>query len=204
MPYQQTEKTRAHAQGRRDSILRAATALISSGGFAAASVRAIADESGNAAGSVYRYFDNREKLLASVFRSIADREFRAVEDATMSARPTVADRLSSLLTTFSIRALRNPTMAEALLFEPVNPLVESERLTFRRRYHDLVVTVIRDGILAGEIPDQDAELSARSVIGANAEALMGRLSPESSVTDPDYLIASVTTFCLRALGAPQP
>lgn len=204
MPYQQTEKTRAHTQGRRDSIFRAATALISSGGFAAASVRAIADESGNAAGSVYRYFDNREKLLASVFRSIADREFRAVEDATMSARPTVADRLSSLLATFSTRALRNPTMAEALLFEPVNPLVEAERLTFRRRYHDLVVTVIRDGILAGEIPDQDAELSARSVIGANAEALMGRLSPESAVTDPDYLTASVTTFCLRALGAPQP
>lgn len=209
MPYRPTENTRANAETRRAAILAAATSLIADGGFAAAAVRPIADASGIATGTVYRYFGTREELLAEIFRTLADHEYTAVEQAVDAAEPHVTDRLTALLDTFSRRALRAPRTAEALLFEPVNPLVEAERLIFRRRYHDLVVRIITDGVRAGEIPAQDAPVTARAVIGANAEALMGRLSPPGRGTatappaDPDRLIATVTTFCLRALGAPQ-
>jgi AcrR family transcriptional regulator len=205
MPYRPTENTRANAETRRAAILAAATSLIADGGFAAAAVRPIADASGIATGTVYRYFGTREELLAEIFRTLADHEYTAVEQAVDAAEPHVTDRLTALLDTFSRRALRSRHTAEALLFEPVNPLVEAERLIFRRRYHDLVVRIITDGVRAGEIPPQDAPVTARAVIGANAEALMGRLSPDADTPgpDPDRLIATVTTFCLRALGAPQ-
>ncbi|WP_313006772.1 TetR/AcrR family transcriptional regulator [Corynebacterium variabile] len=199
VPYRPTENTRARAERRRADILDAATVLVATGGFGAATVRAIADTSGIATGTVYRYFGNREELLAEIFRGLADREYRAVEHAVQAADSTVAARLTALLTTFSRRALTGPRTAEALLFEPVNALVEGERLIFRRRYHELLVGVIAAGISAGEIPAQDAATSARAVIGANAEALMGRLS--SRPDTPEELISSVTTFCLRALGA---
>lgn len=203
MPYRPTENTRARAGRRRADILDAATVLVATGGFSAATVRAIADTSGIATGTVYRYFGNREELLAEIFRGLADREYRAVEHAVQSADPAdgsaLAARLTALLTTFSRRALTSPRTAEALLFEPVNALVEGERLVFRRRYHELLVGVIAAGISAGEIPAQDAATSARAVIGASAEALMGRLS--SRPDRPEELVSSVTTFCLRALGA---
>jgi AcrR family transcriptional regulator len=204
MPYRPTDNTRARAERRRADILDAATVLVATGGFGAATVRAIADTSGIATGTVYRYFGNREELLAEIFRTLADHEYTAVEQAVDAAEPHVTDRLTALLDTFSRRALRSRHTAEALLFEPVNPLVEAERLIFRRHYHDLVVRIITDGVRAGEIPPQDAPVAARAVIGANAEALMGRLSPGTDAgPDPDRLIATVTTFCLRALGAPQ-
>jgi AcrR family transcriptional regulator len=204
MPYRPTDNTRARAERRRADILDAATVLVATGGFGAATVRAIADTSGIATGTVYRYFGTREELLAEIFRTLADHEYTAVEQAVDAAEPHVTDRLTALLDTFSRRALRSRHTAEALLFEPVNPLVEAERLIFRRHYHDLVVRIITDGVRAGEIPPQDAPVAARAVIGANAEALMGRLSPGTDAgPDPDRLIATVTTFCLRALGAPQ-
>ncbi|WP_297006870.1 TetR/AcrR family transcriptional regulator [uncultured Corynebacterium sp.] len=208
MPYRPTENTRARAERRRADILDAATVLVATGGFGAATVRAIADSSGIAIGTVYRYFGHREELLAEIFRSLADREYRAVERAVRAAASgsgnggnsrVLAARLTALLTTFSRRALISPRTAEALLFEPVNPLVEAERLAFRRRYHELLVGIITAGVAAGEIPAQDAATSARAVIGANAEALMGRLS--SRPANPEEHISSVTTFCLRALGA---
>lgn len=205
VPYRSTENTRARAERRRADILDAATVLIADGGFSAATVRAIADASGIATGTVYRYFGHREELLAEIFRTLADREYRAVADAVTAAGPGLTARLTALLTTFSRRALVSPHTAEALLFEPVNPLVEAERLEFRRRYHALTVGIITDGVAAGEIPEQDAAVSARAVIGANAETLMGRLSVRSPrdprAPDAAALISSVTVFCLRALGA---
>ncbi|AGP31983.1 TetR/AcrR family transcriptional regulator [Corynebacterium terpenotabidum] len=211
MAYRPTDRTLARAELRRADIVDAATMLISTDGFRAATVRAIADNSGIAIGTVYRYFGNREELLATIFRTLASREYRAVERAVTAAGPGVPAQLTALLTTFSRRALSNPRTAEALLFEPVNALVEAERMTFRRRFHDLMVGVITDGIARGDIPDQDAITTARAVIGANAEALMGRLSPPPSTVatataapsapSTDELITTVTTFCLRALGA---
>lgn len=203
MPYRPTDNTRANAESRRAAILAAATALIADGGFTAAAVRPVAKASGISTGSVYRYFGTREELLAEVFRLLADREYTTVDGAVRAVAPHVSERLTALLGTFSQRALRSPRTAEALLFEPVNPQVEAERLIFRRRYHALVVRIIEDGVHAGEIPDQDAPVTARAIIGATAEAFMGRLSPDTPPPPADHLIDTVTTFCLRALGVQQ-
>ena len=39
-----------------------------------------------------------------------------------------------MLATFARRALRNPRLAWALIAEPVDPLVDAERLAYRERY----------------------------------------------------------------------
>lgn len=119
----------------------------------------------------------------------------------MGAKSGAAEQLRALVEVFAFRALRTPRTAWALLAEPVDPLVEAERLTYRRGYHALAETVVTAGIEAGELPAQNARLAAAAVIGAISEALLGPLSPVGERTDPEPVVAGITTLCLRAVGA---
>jgi hypothetical protein len=109
--------------------------------------------------------------------------------------------LRTLVEVFAFRALRTPRTAWALLAEPVDPLVEAERLTYRRGYHTLAEMVIAAGIEAGELPAQNVRLTAAAVIGAISEALLGPLSPVGERTEPEPVVAEIAALCLRAVGA---
>ena len=118
----------------------AARELIEEGGYGAASVAAIAERAGVAAGTLYRHFASKEELFVEVFRSVCDREVRAMRDGRRRrCRPT--PRMSSgsrrCSATFARRALRRPRLAWALIAEPVDPLVDAERLAYRERYSEL-------------------------------------------------------------------
>lgn len=203
MVYKPTEETRRKGVAKRRRIIDVAHGLLSTGGFAAATVRRTADGAGISTGSVYSYFGSRDELLAELFRELASHEFAVVDQTVRAAEPAARQRLTALVETFARRALHAPQTAESLLFEPVNPLVEAERLKFRRRYHGLIVEILEQGIGDGTLPAQDPEVSARAITGAIAEALMGRLSPEPSEADPETLIANIVTFCIRAVASEQ-
>lgn len=204
MVYRHTERGKQRAQLKKETIVLATQGLIGQTGFAQTTIRAVAEASGVAAGTIYRYFHSREELLAEVFRRVASREFAAVNHAVESTAGNTKEKLVAFLSTFAVRAFINPTLAEAMLFEPANPLVEQERLSFRMKYHDLMVEIIRDGVRTGLMCQQDVALSARAVIGATAEALMGKLTPSphnpTNMTIREDTIESIISFCLRALG----
>ncbi|WP_329201676.1 TetR/AcrR family transcriptional regulator [Streptomyces sp. NBC_01435] len=200
MAYRPTARTEATRLAHRERLLDAARQLLAEGGYPAASISALARRAGVATGSVYNHFASKQELLAAVFRHVAGHELGAVREA-VQARSGVTEQLSALVEVFSYRALRSPRTAWALLAEPVDPLVEEERLTYRRGYHALAETVIVAGISAGELPPQNAQLSAAAVIGAVGEALLGPLSPVGARTDPGPVVESITALCLRAVGA---
>jgi hypothetical protein len=85
-----------------------------------------------------------------------------------------------------------------LIAEPVDPAVEAERLQFRRAYAETFAATLRDGIAAGELPDQDVDLTATALVGAIAEALVGPTTPRSAARDEDALVAALVAFCLRS------
>lgn len=206
MPYRPTERTRRRAADKKEALLRAALGIVSEHGFAGTKVTAIAEECGISVGSIYTHFDNRDELLAEVFRSAARHELAAVRTAVMSARPAARDRLDALIFTFSGRALRSRTMAWSLLFEPVSPVVENERLTHRHAYVELGEHILRDGIAEGTYPAQNVTLSASATMGAISEALIGRLNPIgtenlSNLSD-ELVIEQIRTYCHRAWGSP--
>ncbi|MFJ1891549.1 MULTISPECIES: TetR/AcrR family transcriptional regulator [unclassified Streptomyces] len=200
MAYRPTARTEATRLAHRERLLDAARQLLAEGGYPATSISALARRAGVATGSVYNHFASKQELLAAVFRHVAGHELGAVREA-VRARSGVTEQLRALVEVFSYRALRSPRTAWALLAEPVDPLVEEERLTYRRGYHALAETVIVAGISAGELPPQDAQLSAAAVIGAVGEALLGPLSPVGARTDPAPVVESITALCLRAVGA---
>ncbi|GAA4661340.1 TetR family transcriptional regulator [Gordonia humi] len=205
MAYRPTENTRRSAQAKRAAMLSAARGLVAESGFSAATVAAIAEGSGVSVGSVYSYFDNRDTLLAEVFRDTAEYEFARVSAAVDAADSPVA-RLDALIVTFAERALRGRRLAWSLLFEPVIPAVDAQRLRLRRWYRDLGAQVIDDGVAAGVFIPQDAGVTASALLGAISESLVGALNPDIAppvADDPDALLDTIRAFCFRALGATE-
>ena len=188
----------------RDRLLAAAREVIEEGGYAAASVVAIADRAGVAAGTLYRHFASKEELFVEVFRSVCEHEERAMRAAAaqMDDATPAAERLQAVLTTFAQRALRNPRLAWALIAEPVDPRVDAERLAYRERYAELIAAGLNAGINAGELPPQDVRLTAAALVGGCGEALVGPLSPLSPAgPDPAEIVEALRTFIARAVGA---
>jgi AcrR family transcriptional regulator len=201
VPYRPTERTEARRAEVRERIVRAARDLIARGGYAEARVAAVAERAGVATGTVYRHFPSKSELFAEVFRRASQREVDAMAEATRDDGRPAADRAATGAETWARRALRGRRLAYALLAEPVDPLVEAERLEFRHAYRDVLAAVIADGIAAGELPDQDPDVTAAALVGALGEALVGPLSPTGGDADPDQLTNQVVAFWLRALGA---
>ena len=192
------------AIGTRQRLLDAAMALIEEGGYGAASVIAIVERAGVAAGTLYRHFASKEELFVEVFRAVCDRELQAMRTAAQSMAPSASevDRLETVLAIFAQRALRRPQLAWALIAEPVDSLVDAERIAYRARYAELIAEGLRRGIEARQLPAQDVQLTAAALVGGCGEALVGPLSPVSASRPPaPEIVASLRTFVRRAVGA---
>jgi AcrR family transcriptional regulator len=198
MPYRPTERTEARKAATRERIVSAALDQLAEGGYASASVQAVAARAGVATGSVYRHFPSKADLFTEVFRRASQRELDVMHEVAQHdpERPAT-ERLAAAAEAFARRALASPTRAYALLAEPVDPAIEAERLIFRRGYRDVLVEGLEQGIEAGEIEPHDTRTMAAALVGALAEALVGPLSQTSAGSEA--LIATVVQFCMDAI-----
>ncbi|MBV8734525.1 MAG: TetR/AcrR family transcriptional regulator [Solirubrobacterales bacterium] len=201
-PGRSTVAPRPSASPTRDRLLYAARGLIEEGGYAAASVAAITGRAGLAAGTLYRHFRSKEDLFVEVFRTVCDREVEAMVQAAQAGRGSHSERLETVLSTFAKRALRRPRLAWALLAEPVDPLVDAERLAYRSRYAELIAGLLSAAVAAEELPEQDEALTAAALVGACGEALVGPLSAlQRPGPSTGLRIQALRTFVRRAVGA---
>ena len=188
----------------RERIVRAAREQVAERGYASASVQAVARRAGVATGSVYRHFPSKAELFVEVFRRASQRELDVVTEIASDPALPSSERVAAAAETFARRALAAPTMAYALLAEPVDPAVEAERLRFRRGYRDAFRRALDDGIAAGEFREHDTEIAAAAIVGALGEALVGPLSPASNGHGTrrhhDALVANLIQFCLRGIA----
>lgn len=200
MVYRRTPAVQRRLEAARVRLLDAATALVAERGYAGCSMAAVAERAEVGTGTVYRYFPNKGELFAEVFRNACSREVAA---ATAAGALVAADSGShvnamvALVQTFAERALMAPTLAYALMAEPVDPLVDIERLAFRESYGDALAAGTRAAIGAGEIPDQDASITGAAIVGAIGEALIMPLAQGSA---DSKIVPALITFTVRALG----
>src|SRR6185436_3790081 len=78
MAYRPTDRTRARAAAARERIVSAALDQLADGGYASASMAAVARRAGVATGSVYRHFPSKGDLFAEAFRRASQRELDVV------------------------------------------------------------------------------------------------------------------------------
>lgn len=201
MAYRPTPRTEARKAAARERIVEAAIAQLEEGGYASATVQAVARRAGVATGSVYRHFPSKSELLAEVFRRATQREIDVLAElAEDESRPAV-ERVAAAIEAFARRALAAPTRAYALIAEPVDPAVDAERLVYRRGYRDVFKRVLDEGVASGELAPHDTELTAAAFVGAIAEVLVGPLSPSrrGAVAAPEALVAGIVQLALGAL-----
>jgi AcrR family transcriptional regulator len=198
VPYRETPQTRARLDGVRERIVEAATAQVADAGYSSASVTAVAKRARVATGSVYRHFPSKADLFAEVFRRASQRELDLVTDVTGDESLPPTERVATAAEAFARRALASPTMAYALLAEPVDPAVENERLSFRRGYRDAFARALEDGIASGEFRPHDTDVAAAAIVGALGEALVGPLHGRGNGNDA--LVANLIQFCLNAIS----
>jgi AcrR family transcriptional regulator len=186
--------------GTRTRLLHAAAEVIQEGGWGSASVGAIARRAGVAAGTLYRHFPSKADLFLEVFRAVSQREMTAMR-AAEEAATSIGERFDAIVGTYARRALHNRRLAWALVYEPLDASVDAERLAYRRLYCEGMAGLIRKGIEAGAIPQQDPNLAAAAVVGVIAETLVSPLSPVAADTAPEEaMVQTIVTFCRRVLG----
>jgi AcrR family transcriptional regulator len=198
MPYRPTERTEARRLAARERIVAAALDRVSSGGYASAGIQAIAAEAGVAVGTVYRHFPSKGDLFAEVFRRASQRELDVVVEVSAADGRPAAERVAAAVEAFCRRALAGPVLAYALIAEPVDPAVESERLRFRIGYRDAFARVLEDGVRDGELRTHDSRTVAAALVGALAESLVGPLSTANGGSR-EALVATLVQFCQEAL-----
>jgi AcrR family transcriptional regulator len=212
MPYRPTEKTEARRLATRERIVSAALGRVASGGYASAGIQAVAVEAGVAVGTVYRHFPSKGDLFAEVFRRASQRELDVVVDVSRADGRPAAERVAAAVEAFCRRALAGPVLAYALIAEPVDPAVESERLRFRIGYRDAFARVLVDGVRDGELRPHDSSTVAAALVGALAESLVGPLAKPHALGRAECLrtatanggprealIATLVQFCQEAL-----
>src|SRR5205823_4494939 len=177
MPYRPTERTEERKARAREAILTAAIDQLAEGGYASASVQAVAARAGVATGTVYLHFESKGHLFAEVFRRASAREVDVFADVAVDDARSAAERIAAAVEAFARRALAEPVRAYALIAEPVDPAVEAERLAFRRGYRDVLAEVLSAGVADGELESHDTGTVAAALIGAIGEALVGPPPP---------------------------
>jgi AcrR family transcriptional regulator len=181
----------------RDAIIAGTLSLVAEGGWAAASMHDVARRAGVATGSLYRHFPSKGDLLAEVFAEASGRELAIVgEIAADETRPPL-ERLGAAIEAFAHRANAAPTLAYALMAEPVDPAVEAARLANTQGYRAVFAAALEAAVMTGEIAALDTDVAAAAIVGALQEALLGPLAAGRA---SDALVASLVTFTVNAVG----
>lgn len=206
MAYRPTEKTEARKKAQRKLLLSTSLQIVSSAGFSALTIASLAEKADVATGTVYKYFESKAELCAEVFRVATEKEVRQVRLAAFpetEALPTECkDRLRAALTIFSRRALEGRSLAYALIAEPVDSMVQQERLKYRSAYADIFESLVIEGIEKGEFAAQNEKVSADALVGALAETLLGSIArAEQTPQDfnPEEWLPEILDFCLAGV-----
>jgi AcrR family transcriptional regulator len=201
VPYRQPPRVAERRAAVRERLVVEATGIVAAAGWAGATVAAVATATGISTGAVYQHFPSKGALDAEVFRRATQQEIEVL--ATVLAGPSperAADRLAQGVGLFAQRALRGRQLAYALIAEPADPLVLTERLAYRRRYLEVFAQLVEEGVRAGEMVPQDARVTAAALTGGVAEVLIGQLSAPVGGAAALRLVTEVTALARRCAG----
>jgi AcrR family transcriptional regulator len=188
-------------------VLDAAARLFRLRGYAAPSLRDIAEAAGIQAGSLYYHFDSKEHIVAEVLRVGVETVLRAVTDATERARAAGVSGLELLEVAVrahleSLLTLGDYTSANVRIFGHVPPAVRREHMELRDRYEaywsGLLLEAQRSGAIAADVD-----------LGSLRLFLLGAMNGALEWFDPERksvaaLAADLSRCLFRGIGAAPP
>jgi len=191
------------ALDKKTQILRAARSVVMDGGFQELQMNAVAAAAGTAVGTLYRYFPSRAELCAAIVSTVSQREVDVLSGIAI-AEGEPSQKVRDAVRAFVLRAMRGRRLAYGLIFEPIDPEVESTRLKYRHAIARVFETIIKEGIATGEFRELDVEVAGACLVGAFMEGLISVLAPGAAgvPTRPDEFADSIADLCLAAVAKP--
>jgi AcrR family transcriptional regulator len=194
----------AKAAATRTAVLDAAARLFRRRGYAAPSLREIAEAAGIQAGSLYYHFDSKEHIVAEVLRVGVESVFTAVTEATARAR--AAGQSGLALLEVAIRAhleglltLGDYTSANVRILGHVPALVRKKHTELRDRYEALWRSLLTEARASGAIaPDVDLRTFRLFLLGAMNGALEWFDPERKSI---ERLARDLSRYLLRGIEA---
>lgn len=182
-------------------ILRAARSVVMDGGFQNLQMNAVAAAADVAVGTIYRYFPSRAELCAAIVSVTSQREVDVLSGIAI-AEGSPSQKIRDAVRAFATRAMRGRRLAYGLIFEPIDPEVESTRLKYRRAVARIFEQIIREGITAGEFREVDVEIASACLVGAFMEGLIGSLAPDtgSGEEHAGAIASAIADLCLAAVA----
>lgn len=203
MSYKRSSLMQERMEQNRQMILQSARELIAQGGFKDAQIQAIAERSGVSSGLVYRYFDNKSQILIEVLGDAIQQEIQILNSIAASSL-SAKQKLHKAVTTFVKRALNSPQLSYALMFEPVDPLIEHERFRSKQLIKQSINDILVEGKVNGEFGFEDLNTAALCVVGAMTFVVIEPLNPSKNVhfdqMYKDYFVKQIADFCVSGVS----
>lgn len=195
---------------KRETILKAATAVFLNSGYGAASMDVIAQEARVSKQTIYNHFGSKEALFAAIIRDRCDRLVTPLLTPEISKRgpesalTSLARQLVELMLTSSSLALYRVLMAEVPRFP------ELGRVSYAAGPVPAVETLARylsEQVEAGALSVADPKLAAEQFLGTvtghlQIRALLGVEERPPREALERYVDNAVQAF-LRSYGRPQ-
>jgi AcrR family transcriptional regulator len=151
------------SEARKNQILDAAMTVFARLGFHEARMDDIVQEAGLSKGTLYWYFKSKEDIIIAISQRLFSMDIEQVE-AVLGSEGTVSERLLRLMRTRA-EGLRELSELVAILFEFYAAALRKEEMrqqikSYFQGFHELLVTLIQQGIDRGEFRPIDAEEAA--------------------------------------------
>ena len=189
-------------QTRRRQIEDVASALFSSRGYAATSMRDIARALDLQGGSLYAHIPSKEAVLAAIVEEAASAFHAAVRPVAERPGPA-AGRLREMVAAHVRVVTGGRERAKVFLFEWTF-LGEERRAAIARSraaYQGYFERVVAEGVAAGELDTPDPRLAAVFILSA-MNAIAHWYRPDGAL-GPDDLAAHYADLFLRGLRADE-
>jgi AcrR family transcriptional regulator len=200
-------KTGSHSEITGPRVRAAALRLFARHGYAAVSMRRIAEEVGVQAGALYLYTPDKQSLLVDLMRGHMDELLTAW--AAVPRRATPRDRLEDFVRFHIGFHLGRPeavflSYMELRNLEPDNfKAIEA----LRRAYETELEAILRDGVAAGDFAVPDTKLATLAVIAMLTGVTTwyregGRLSREAVARHYCDMVRGAVAAPLATTGDP--
>ena len=171
---------------RRLQIEEAASALFRERGYAATSVRDIAQALNLQGGSLYAHMASKEDVLWSIVSRAADRFNAEVGPVAADTTTSPADRLRNMIRAHVGVVTSVQKDAAVFLHEWrfLSDARRTEMLARRDAYEALFRDVIKQGVLAGQFRDVDPRVTAATILSA-LNGVATWYSPTGALSEKD-------------------
>jgi AcrR family transcriptional regulator len=181
------------------AILAGAAAAFHEQGYHAASVRDIANRAGLTVPALYYHYGSKEGMLVALLNGGVSHLYARVRSAVAGAAPTPTARFSNHIEAVTLFMVHRRQFA--VLDSEIRALSPANRRTYaklRKQVEDLLLSIVRDGVAAGEFIVAHPEDTVRALLGM-IQAVATWYDPAGLLT-PDQLAQRYVEISLQTVG----